>query len=168
MSKKTDKRLCWNCDGSLSLHLTQCPYCGVDSSQVPPHVSEKTGEKKAFSSFSTPYQNISNLDSSIPKPPYATEKFYQNANVSEEEWNRALGEENEDPRDEEEGVATFAKWDMIALLLLLPGVVLFLFGLALFFFSSDGLLTLEWNASFAYFYFLGSVPLLFLGWRALR
>ncbi|MCC5831966.1 MAG: hypothetical protein JJU12_02865 [Chlamydiales bacterium] len=163
MTKKNDKRLCWNCDGSVSIHLAQCPYCGVDLSQT----REQSGEKDLFQGFTNPFQNSSPVDQSIPKPPFAC-VFNQELTVSEDEWNQSFKEEAEESKKEEEKLSITTKREMIALLLLLPGVVFFLFGLTLFLFSSDGVLTLEWNQSFAYFYFLGAVPLLFLGWRALR
>ncbi len=160
MSKKNDKRLCWNCDGSVSLHLTQCPYCGVDLTRD----SGEKGEKASFSSFASPFQSAPTaVDASIPKPPFSNISA-----VSEDEWNHALGEEGEAVESEEEVGFSTTRREMIALLLLLPGVVFFLFGLALFLFSSDGVLTLKWSQSFAYYYFIGAIPLLFLGWRALR
>lgn len=163
MTKKNDKRLCWNCDGSVSLHLAQCPYCGVELSQTP----EQGGEKNPFRGFVSPFQSSAPIDPSVPKPPFAS-VFSQAISVSEDEWNQSLGEEAEGPKKEMEELSSTTKREMIALLLLLPGVVFFLFGLALLLFSSEGVLALEWDQSFAYFYFLGAVPLLFLGWRALR
>lgn len=80
--------------------------------------------------------------------------------VTKEEWNVALEKEVEKPEP--------LKNEMISLLLLLPGVVFFLFGLALLFFAEGGVLHLKWKADFAYFYFIGSLPLLFLGWRLLK
>lgn len=139
MNKKNDKRLCWNCDGSVSLHFSQCPYCGSDLNTPP----QESGQ--------------------VPKSPYGNQLFSKGFTVSDEEWDHALEKESE----KEEGIHA-SKRDVIALLLLLPGVVFLLFGMALFFFSSGGTLTLEWNQNLAYFYFVGAIPLLFLGWRALK
>lgn len=161
MSKKNDKRLCWNCDGSVSLHLNQCPYCGVDLSRP---VEQE--EENPFKNFSSPFQSPFSSES-IPKPPYGN-AYNQDLSVSEEEWKNALGDEAESSQSEEDEVDATTKREMIALLLLLPGVVFLLFGLALILFSSEGVMTLKWNQNFAYFYFLGAVPLLLLGWRALR
>ncbi len=162
MTKKNDKRLCWNCDGSVALHLTQCPYCGVNLSKEP--------ENMPYNEFASPFQSHGPSPGShegIPSPPYAN-LFNKDMSVSEEEWDTALGEEGEPLKTEEEDISTTTRREMIALLLLLPGVVFALFGLALLLFSSEGVLTLKWNQSFAYFYFMGAIPLLFLGWRALR
>lgn len=162
MTKKNEKRLCWNCDGSVSLHLSNCPYCGVDVSKAPnaPQLDAP------YQGFASPFQSAPEQEG-IPRPPYAN-FFSQEAAVSEDEWNTALGEEVEERIPEESEESSSSKREMIALLLLLPGVVFFLFGLALLLFSSGGVLTLKWNQSFAYFYFIGALPLLYLGWRALR
>lgn len=150
MNKKNEKRLCWNCEGSVSLHLEQCPYCGVDATQVPENPP-----------FASPFQSY-NQDATTPTPPYTP--GYPSYDVSQEEWNNAL-EKHEEEKEDTPGAH---RREMIALLLLLPGVVFFLFGLVLILFSSDGVLSIEWNQSFAYFYFLGAIPLVILGWRALR
>lgn len=163
MTKKNEKRLCWNCDGSVSLHLAQCPYCGVDLT----HAQEEEGENNPFQGFENPFQSSSYVDESIPKPPFAG-VLNQDIPVSEEEWHQSLNEEGESSKKEEEHVPLTTRREMVALLLLLPGVVFFLFGLALLLFSSNGVLTLEWKQNFAFFYFLGAIPLLVLGWRALR
>ncbi len=153
MTKKNEKRLCWNCDGSVSQHLEQCPYCGVDVTQIPENPP-----------FASPFQASPQIGST-PKPPYNNS---QNFDVSRDEWNRAIEEGAPGEEEEEELISHSSRKEMIALLLLLPGIVFFLFGLVLMLFASEGKLTLQWNQSFAYFYFLGAVPLLLLGWRALR
>ncbi len=181
MTKKNDKRLCWNCEGNVSHHITQCPYCGVDVTK-PPARDEST----VFKNFASPFQTAPKAEP-LSKPPYATaqnaipnsnfaaaqntipnsnfsEARSSNLAVTEEEWKSALeGEES----DESKGDIS-SKKEMVALLLLLPGVVFFLFGLALILFANNGILVLRWNQSIAYFYFLGALPLLYLGWRAFR
>ncbi|MCH9608570.1 MAG: hypothetical protein S4CHLAM45_11480 [Chlamydiales bacterium] len=141
--KKNEKRLCWNCDGDVSLHLNDCPFCGVSLSQP----EEK---KQPYNGLGDPFQKA-------PAAPYQQEN---NLSVSKEEWEHALNEE------EEQTPKTSARHEVIALLLLLPGIVFCLFGLLLLLFSDDGTLTLHWNQNLAYFYFLGAVPLIYLGWRA--
>lgn len=157
MTKKNDKRLCWNCEGDVSHHISQCPFCGVDVTQPPPR-----DENSVFKGFGSPFQRAPNHE--IPQPPYAR-GLSQDVNVTDDEWNAALNDEKPEAKEE---AAPSSKRHMIALLLLLPGVVFFLFGLALTLFSTDGILTLQWNQNVAYFYFLGSIPLLYLGWRAFR
>jgi cation transport ATPase len=156
MTKKNDKRLCWNCEGNVSHHLAQCPYCGVDVTQ-PVAKDENT----IFKGYGSPFQSAPKQE--IPQPPYAKAQSQEFA-VTEEEWNSTVNAEKEAAKEE----SSVSKKELMALLLLLPGVVFSLFGLALCFFSSDGILTLQWNKNVAYFYFLGAAPLLYLGWRAFR
>lgn len=158
MTKKNDKRLCWNCEGNVSQHIAQCPYCGVDVTQPVTH-----NENKGFKGFASPFQSAPQQE--IPQPPYARPQNKDMA-VTDDEWNSALNEKKAPPKEEEAGSA--GKRELVAFLLLLPGIVFFFFGVALAFFSSDGVLTLSWNQHFAYFYFVGAAPLLYLGYRALK
>jgi hypothetical protein len=155
MTKKNDKRLCWNCDGYVHFHLERCPYCGVDLT--------KEGNKSPFAAFS----EKSSMNEKAFAPPYAATNPAKEFDVSDEEWKAAIDksesvdendESNEKPRSNE----------LTALLLLLPGISLFLFAMLLILFSKEGSLHLHWKESFAYFYFLGAVPLLILGWKALN
>jgi hypothetical protein len=158
MTKKNEKRLCWNCEGNISQHISQCIYCGVDLTQ--PMVRN---EENVFKGFTTPFQT-QGIDQEIPQPPYATASTKE-ISVTDEEWNAALHADKE--AGQKESAPTRQK-DMIAFLLLFPGIIFFLFALVLIFFSSDGVLALQWNRNVAYFYFLGAAPLLFLGWRTFR
>lgn len=154
---KNDKRLCWNCEGNVSYHISQCPYCGVDLNQPTPQ-----NESQLFKGFASPFQSAQRQD--IPQPPYAKVN-----SVSEMECSAPFHEKKEEIKEESEEITAFStKREMIALLLLLPGVVFFLFGLALILFSNEGILTLQWNQNVAYFYFIGCAPLLYLGWRAFQ
>jgi hypothetical protein len=156
MNKKNDKKLCWNCEGNVSHHLSQCPYCGVDLTKPAPRE-----ESSLFKGLNSPFQSAPD-QRTTSQPPYARGKDFT---VTKEEWNVALNEEKESKKEED---SPTTKREMIALLLLLPGVAFFLFGLILILFSNEGVLTLRWNQSVAYFYFLGAAPLLYLGWRAFR
>lgn len=159
MTKKNEKRLCWNCEGAISPHLTQCPYCGVELSEYPIGAGDLSRHH-----MGSPFQ--SSPQNSIPVPPYAN--LSGNFAVSEEEWNQTMEKEGESIKKEETPHVTMTKKEMGALLLLFPGIIFLLFGLLLIFFSQDGVLSLEWNEHFAYYYFIGAAPLLFLGWRAFR
>lgn len=141
--KKNEKRLCWNCDGDVSLHLDECPYCAVD-------LNNPQEKKIPYQGLGSPFQQAPS--SSLPKQ--------DDLSVSDDEWKKALDENPDDT------AKSTTRSEVIALLLLLPGVVFCLFGLLLLLFSDDGTLTLHWNQNMAYFYFLGAVPLIFLGWRA--
>ncbi len=161
MAKKNEKKMCWNCDGYFTQHAEHCPYCGVDA-------SKKIEEENPFSRSRPPDSfKMDAFDENYPAPPYAGVKSFS---VSDNEWNQALeNQEKEEPEEDEmDALAKANKNEMIALLLLLPGIVFLLFALALFFFSHEGVLTLQWNQNFAYFYFIGAIPLIILGWKSLR
>ncbi len=157
MTKKNDKRLCWSCEGNVSHHLSQCPYCGVD-------LTKPREENSVFKGYASPFQTAPNQE--IPQPPYARAQTKDFA-VTKEEWDRALNPETPAPAPEEPKITANSRREIFAFLLLLPGIVFFLFGLTLVFFSKGGVLTLQWNQSFAYFYFIGAAPLVYLGWRNL-
>lgn len=139
MGKNNDKRMCWNCDASVSVHFASCPYCGVDLTADPPPQDQKPYQPNDIAS---PFQNASSSNAkSIPAAPA-----------------------NEETVEEKDTV----KQELFSLLLLLPGAVLLLFALFILIFSKDGSLTLEWTRSSSYFYFVTSIPLLYLGWKASR
>ncbi len=142
---KNEKRLCWNCDADVSLHLEKCPYCGVDLNQP--------------ITVDTPFQGLGDPFQKAPtqeKAPFS---------ISQDEWEKVLDEKEEEVEEPSEKAS---RKEAIALFLLLPGVVFCLFGLLLLLFSDDGTLTLRWNQNLAYFYFLGAIPLIFLGWHAIN
>jgi hypothetical protein len=57
---------------------------------------------------------------------------------------------------------------LIPMTLLFAGSQLVVVGLMQLFFSKDGVLDLEWNASYWVFYFLMSAPLLYFGYKKLK
>jgi len=156
MTKKNEKRICWNCDGVVSLHLEACPYCGVDISNPAPHEGEHHPHKEE--EMGSPFQKAprSEDDPFHFHPRLATPSDATVA-VTDDEWKNSL--ENE----EEEAVPM--KGGVMALVLLLPGIGFLLFSLFLLFFSKEGVLVLHWKQSMAFFYFLGSLPLIYFGWR---
>lgn len=149
---KNETRLCWSCDGTIPFHFTECPYCATS-------LEKKNENVAAFASLQPPPFSGGMTQGEPPTPP-APYSF----NVSQEEWNQALVHEKNESQDAENSGTN----EMAAFLLLLPGVVFLLFGLGLFFFSKNGSLTLKWDNDFAYFYLIGALPLLFLGWRTFR
>ena len=162
MTKKNEKKICWNCDGEISSHLERCPYCGVDiTNPAPPNgCAPYKGEEMGSPFQQAPQNNEEDPFHFHPRPAPLGEGSIA---VSDEEWDDSLEEETE-----KEEISPRSKREVIALLLLLPGVVFLLFGLLLLFFSKEGTLTLHWKQSLAFFYFLASLPLIYLGWRATR
>lgn len=143
MSTNAKKRLCWNCEGSVSITEETCPFCGV--SVV---LSSLDGTGTSFTPPYTPSQSTS-----IPRSPYSFE---------EEKVQVVAEEEEAAPSSLDE-----FKYVVLAVTLLLSGSVFFLFGLALALFSNQGIFSLHWNSNLWYVYTLFGLPSLFFGWRAL-
>lgn len=149
MVKKDEKRLCWNCDGYVGKHLAQCPYCAVDL-----HPSD------VVSPFASQWNSHPNVQSPSPKKSV----FSQDFSVSDKEWTEALEQEKEEEKNNPQD----NKKESVAFLLLLPGFFFLLFGFALMFFSDEGIFLMQWKQNYAYFYWLASIPLLYIGWRIFR
>jgi hypothetical protein len=149
MNKNPKKKLCWNCEGNVSVVEETCPYCGV--SIVPASLDNPSTR------FSPPYNPSSVHEGAIPRSPYAPQEDKESGNS---EKLPAEVEENEESLEEFKKV-------LISVCLLLAGSVFFLFGLALALFSRDGLLILQWNGNLWYIYTGLSLAMLLLGWRAL-
>lgn len=146
MSKPVKSKLCWNCEGTVSLVEETCPYCGVS---VIPATLDGT-----YDGFAPPYRSSGSQEEMSHESPY---------DLREEEGKPSVVEEvavAEVPGDE-------AKRAIFAVVALLAGSVFFLFGLVLVLFSQHGVFTLQWNANYWYFYLAFSLPLLILGWRVL-
>jgi hypothetical protein len=154
MNARPKKKLCWNCEGSVSLSAESCPYCGVSVAGLPPEMS---------TDLPTPPYRLVNAtqESAIPVAPYLDE-----TELEEEESAEELSEdiaELADKAGEEDTKKTVG-----ILALLFAGSVFLLFGFALFLFSDEGYLTLHWNASYWFVYLLLALPLLFFGLRSLN
>ncbi len=130
--------MCWSCDGNVPIDAESCPFCGVA------------------------------LDHTIPKsdykPPYrlAKQEETQAIPVAPMLKPEGFAVENEDSYVDQ------TKKVMITLGCLSAGLILLLFGSILAIFAgADDMLVLRWDARYWYLYFVVSIPLLIIGWRAL-
>ena len=145
------KKLCWNCEGNVSVAEENCPYCGV--SVRPPSL------EGVSNNFTPPYQMAHTAkNQTIPPSPYAPQ-IHEESKIEEEKENNQVSSSL--PTGEFKNV-------LIPMLFLLAGSVFFLFGMVLLLFSQNGLFKLSWNGNLWYLYLLVSVPLLFIGWMALQ
>lgn len=147
MNHSPKKKLCWNCEGSVSLSEETCPFCGVTA--VPAFL-EGAGD------FAPPYATHTENDFEIPKSPYGFDDDTSESKASQQS--------NEDL--DAEPVDDF-KRTVFALIFLLCGSVFFLFSMALGLFSHNGVFTLHWNANYWFIYTFLAIPLFFIGWRSL-
>lgn len=149
MNKPTKKRLCWNCDGSVSTEAEVCPYCGVS---VAPASLDGTSQ-----SFAPLYQPAAHTHATPPTPTYTRSEHKEEAVAA------TIQEEEQNPRD-----ASFIEFKNVlwAVSLLLTGSVFLLFGLTLTMFSHHGVLTLQWNADIWPLYLILALPCMFFGWKS--
>lgn len=145
MNKPVKQKLCWNCEGSVARTLENCPYCGV---YLNPEEEAEIAETEALKA---PYVPRATPEESIPEAPYVQPVAKQ----------AVLPAENL-----EKSVPSPLK-AALPLTLLMSGALSFLFAFLLFFFASDGKLTLQWDADYWPFYAIIAVPLLLAGWKTL-
>lgn len=137
------KKLCWNCEGRVAFSDENCPYCGV-------YLSSST---------------LINNENSIYIP--------SNSQIQEKIDNQA-SEDNEasithgESIDQEEALLPNQGSGILAMSLLLIGSIFFVFGLILLVFSKEGVLTLQWNASYWYVYSAIAALSLIVGWKSLK
>lgn len=158
MNARPKKKICWNCEGNVSVKAETCPYCGVSVAGLSSDISPETPI--------APYRLVNPAqESPIPVSPY----------LDEEDAKASYEDEDEDSNDELVGAASDSshgeddsKKVVLVLTLLLGGSIFLVFGFALLLFSSDGYLSLHWDASYWFIYLLLALPMLFFGFRKLN
>jgi hypothetical protein len=100
-----------------------------------------------------------------PEAPYASHLRAKEFAVTDQEWSDATS--SDEARAQVGLQVDSVRAVMMPLTMLLAGSVFFLFGLVMFLFAQNGVLTLRWNANYAFIYLLSGVPLLYYGWVAL-
>jgi hypothetical protein len=140
MNSTSKTKLCWNCEGRVSLDLENCPYCAVYLGPA----------EENHDHVDAPYQNETD-ELSAPNAPFSAEAA-----------------RDDHAKEVARASANEIKLIAIPLGFLLSGTVFFLFGLVLYLFSHQGMLTLHWNGRYWFIYLGLALPMLFLGWRALQ
>lgn len=143
--KELALKLCVNCHAQVDKDVVICPYCRTNFQQ------------NYFSSSQESKENLSMEESigSLYPPPYQ-----QKVPDMEE---KQLGEQEELMVEKDTNMPVI--WPYV---LCVIGTYLFLFGLFLGVFSSEGYLSLRFSASFWYLYFLASIPILVISYRLLN
>lgn len=156
-NSKAKKKLCWNCEGSISIKETNCPLCGV---YIGGDVQQSESRHQELEDdLDPPYQLSASQDQAIPESPYATKSAVQDLDNT--------SDQNKEEIDQEKVSGDF-KQLIMSLGLLMGGSVFFLFGFALFLFAKQGIFTLQWNAAYWVIYLSIGVILGFWGWRRLQ
>jgi hypothetical protein len=155
MEKKDRHKLCPQCEGNIPMMAMHCPFCGF--AQADPSYQNKR-EFKEVSQSSL---------SSLYNPPYLAQSIGESRKEREEV--QETEEQRETPNQEiEEIEKNLAKKELIIIILLAIGGQFMMLGLILFFFSVDGVVTLQWKSKYWYFYCLFSIPFLLLGLKSLK
>lgn len=138
-------RICWKCEGSVSPHVPQCPYCSAFL-QDPPVASG------GFSSCHVTFPKESIKDE--PEDLFA---------VSSEDWEAMLEKQHTFSQPEEQPEAEWSwlqHWHLAACFL---GIGLVLFALVILLFATDAGFSLTWPKNRAYFYSLAGLALFYQG-----
>ena len=147
MSKPEKKKLCWNCEGNVSRTAENCPYCAV-------YLNPESVEENDVKPFYSPQSS----NGTIPKAPYSP----QGESGSED------AQEEAPPVKSEHHEESLFRSLFLPITLLTAGLFSFLFAVILFLFSTNGVLTLEWDGELWYLYAIAGAPLLFSGWKFLE
>jgi hypothetical protein len=162
-------KLCPNCDGSVAIEVSICPYCGSSVFQANNSHSLKNKDDsiKSLSAKET-------LESLYP-PPYRPKSF-DKPNKEEKPGNgddddddpAEPDEDSDDHEGEEEDIDDVKNSGLIPTMLFWIGVNIFVFAIILLLFSKDGQLHLKWNASYWYMYAIVGIPLVYFGYNGIK
>lgn len=168
MNKPLKTKLCWNCEGSVSRTLENCPYCGVYLSPEAADIQEDSEDevplpkRSVATKKSKTGSNEQEDPLSIPKAPYIPRDSEESAFTGKESSKgQAYSIESSlDPRQFSLFRAVY-----LPVLLLSTGAICLLFSLILLAFATDGKLTLQWEQDLWPVFAILALPLLFFGWR---
>lgn len=171
------EKMCISCEGRIPLSADVCPYCATHQVQQPEQ-----------NSFQTPIFQSQSLEDSLTSlymPPYQGKRPRFDAPIEEESFPTTstmdyqqemplYKEVTEKPQlDPLAGATTHEeetpqKSSFVPMTLLLGGAHFAVIGLMQLFFSKNGILRLEWNANYWFFYFLVSAPLFYFGAKKIK
>lgn len=165
--KPTERqKMCVSCDGRVEFEAIVCPYCSADLAKAPEVDPQRdTGAKhqaiqdSLTSLYTPPYQQKGAKTSSEGKTKKESKTTERAAPIAHHGGVPATAAAR-DPVQEKA-----AKTVLISIVALSVGSLLFILGILQIFFSEDGVLRLEWDASLWFIYCLASLPLLYYGYR---
>lgn len=172
---KTEERekLCVACEGRIPLDAEVCPYCaskqsgaGMRNSFQAPLFQHQSLEDSLTSLYTPPYQG--------KRPQFELDSIPEQPEAAEEEpslYKQVTERPNMDPLldalpDEAESVPR--QNALLPTTLLIAGANFGIIGLMQLFFSKNGVLQLEWDANYWFFYCIFSLPLLYFGFKKLK
>lgn len=148
------QKICSNCDGRIPMNAKECIYCGAELPEEvqTPLFKQQTLQESLTSLYSPPYSSrnqtlFQSEEEPASRSPSTPPSQSATAAASQEESEADI------------------KSSFLPILLLVVGSNLFTVGLLQFFFSSNGLLALEWDSSFWFLYCLTALPLCYFGYK---
>lgn len=170
MKSEDSQKICVSCEGRIPLNADTCRYCGTNQNmnESAPLFQNQSLEDSLTSLYTPPYQgkrpNFEKVQShqmELDEALAHEESGYKGVAKSRfaDPFSKVAGENEDEER------RPSALWPTI---LLVAGSNFFLLGLMQLFFSKNGWLRLEWDASHWFFYWLLSAPLLFFGVKRLK
>jgi hypothetical protein len=177
MNPADRKKMCSSCDGMIPIDAEVCPYCTADqshtmteSSYQAPLFKHQTLQESLTSLYTPPYSSKGQMSSpeepSVPssKKKKETPKGPTFRNEVKMEMPAiaipAMESETDEQQQEKAQGGTFWAVFMMSL-----AAILLNLGLLQLFFSSNGVLRLEWNSAYWFIYCLISLPLFYLGFK---
>lgn len=156
--RQEKQKICGNCDGRIPWEAAQCLYCGTDVSK------QINVEPVAYQTAFFKHQSLEDSLTNLYKPPYggAPAPAKPKEAVQEKVLDPSLQVESSIGEIDETTKNTL--WSILSLS---TGANLFVLGLLQLFFSHNGILKLEWNAKYWFFYSLLSLPILYFGIKKL-
>lgn len=157
------KKLCWNCDGQVTLQEELCPFCGV---YLSPTFDE--GVTESVQTLAPPYRIVTAETEAkfIPQSPFNLSSNSDFSGNLGRDVPKASNEEEEGAHDLSP-IVDF-KHILLTMVLLFAGSLFFLFSVFMLLFGYNGTFSLTWNADYWYIYLGLSVPLFFFGLRGLN
>lgn len=143
------QRTCWKCEGSVSVHMPQCPYCSA-------FLQDPPASPGGFSSC-----HISLSDDAVKGE---TDDLFA---VSSEDWEAVLNKPHSFQESKEKLTAHWQWLQHWPTLISILGSGLFVFALMILFFADDSGLTLTWPKNRAILYGVLGAVLAYKGYQKL-
>lgn len=169
------EKMCISCEGRIPFNSEVCPYCaskqsgtGMQNSFQAPIFQHQSLEDSLTSLYTPPYQGKRPQFTLNPTPDPQQSSLYDEEpshyKAVKPEMNPLLDTNMEEDSMEAKS-NTSSLWPTA---LLLSGAHFSILGLMQLFFSKNGILRLEWDANYWFFYFLVGIPLLYFGYKKVK
>lgn len=163
MKPSDRQKMCTQCDGRVPVEAQECPYCSAEFHEPP--------QEESSTLFKS--QTLQDSLTSLYAPPYGVKPSYSISSTpqeplkktSQDTFREVPAKSPEMPIQSQE--ETEAKSNFTPILILFAASNCLILGLLQALFSSNGRLTMEWDASYWFIYCVISIPLFFFGYKKL-